>query len=94
MEQKKSILIIGRRWFESRNGNTYFSSITFIDGHPVSTIECEYGYGDHYKEQSLLKIEREGLIPSRDGLDWYTWSEHHGYKIYSYAITVGRKKDL
>lgn len=44
----KRIKIIGHRWFDSINGNTYFSCRIYLNDEYIHTIEMQYGYGDFY----------------------------------------------
>ena len=65
MRRKKtrSIVIIGRKWFDKVNGNTYHTAEIIINGVPVHKTLFAYGYGDSYiqsarkwlKENKYLK---------------------------------------
>ena len=45
-----SIVVLGRRWFDKVNGNTYFSSVVYANGNeqPEIYIDFEYGYDEQY----------------------------------------------
>jgi hypothetical protein len=96
----KTIHISGRRWFEKTNGNTYHSARAWIDGEPAGTIDFDYGYGDQYYWNMLLKLEREDKIPPRevDQHDrpeaWWEYEKRLGIKIAYDCADVARKKDL
>ena len=39
----KSVQILGRRWRDKANGNTYHSARVFIDGECVGAVPFQYG---------------------------------------------------
>ena len=59
-----NITIMGRKWFDRINGNTYCSSKIFIDGEHVHTIPMTYGYGDYYRQMSMEWLADNGHIPA------------------------------
>ena len=96
-----SILILGRRWFDRRYGNTYNTAQIIIDGNTVHSTPIQYGYGDHYATIASEWLDASGLVPPRPAdkhgyapAGWQFWRDD--LKInYSYqAIDVQRKKDL
>lgn len=62
----KTIDITAREWFDRANGNSYFSARAIVNyGMPnAQTVKVpfQYGYGDHYIEQSAQALESAGLI--------------------------------
>lgn len=48
--------------FADLNGNTYFSSLTEINGVFCSKIEEMYGYGSHAQQMILKDLSTRGLI--------------------------------
>lgn len=96
-----SLVIQGKRWFNRRVGNTYYSAIAYADGLPVSTIGYAYGYGSCYLDEMFDKLERDGLLPqprqhSPNGSNEAAWRycERLGIR-FAYNVTdVQRKKDL
>jgi hypothetical protein len=96
----KSIVIVGRRWFNKNTGNTYFSSQIFVDGNLVHTIDYEYGYGNQYCQSSQEWLDKNGYLP---GLEHnangsfeslWNYAERKGMTINYTATDVSRKKDL
>lgn len=92
------VMIIGRRWFDRVNGNTYYSAQLYVDGVPVEGIPFDYGYG--YLDMGLQKLVDMGLVPPRERyssgdieVPW-RWSERTGIKIVSSVSDVRCKKDL
>lgn len=97
----QSIVITGRRWFNRRVGNTYFSAQAFIDGKSVEGISYEYGYGQQYEDSMFQKLGRDGLLPEPiprydNGIYEPAWRYCERLGItYSKSVTdVQRKKDL
>ncbi len=102
MRQKKirSITIIGRRWFEKTNGNTYFSAIGLINGEVVVSIDFSYGYGSQYESEIIRKMKDAKLLP---GIEEYAsggsqsgWSycDKNSIAYYSTVSDVAKRKDL
>lgn len=96
----KSITIIGRRWFERTNGNTYFSADIFVNGEQVHRIDFEYGYGSFYKQASTEWLYKNGYLPGleqrENGSSESLWMYRDRKKItlVDSVTDVQRKKDL
>jgi len=58
----QSITIIGRKWFDKVNGNTYNTAIILVNGEPVGKTEYQYGYGDFYEQAATELLEKNGYI--------------------------------
>ena len=93
------ITILGRRWFDKKNGNTYFSSRIYVDGNLVHTIPHEYGYGDHYLDQSFVWLDQNGFVDmpqhqngGREPARLYC--ERNGITLVRDVVDVTRKGDL
>lgn len=94
----KVITVIGRRWFEKVNGNTYHSCEVFVDGDLVERVAFTYGYGDHYQQTALEILYKHGIYTPPEGQK-YTESfwravERNGDKKIISCTDVQRKKDL
>ena len=83
------ITIIGRRWFDKKYGNTYFSSRIYVDGGLVKTIPMSYGYGDQYEQVSLDWLKTNGYLEF--GLMRFEIREK--YNLIS-SVSDGLKRDL
>lgn len=96
----QSITVIGRRWFDKVNGNTYHTAEILIDGKPVHKVPFTYGYGDHYVQSAQEWLTKEGLIapqryPNSGGVEMlWTYCERQGIKFYHTYTDTKRKKDL
>lgn len=53
----RSITVIGRKWFDSANGNTYHTTRVLVNGEVFGTSEMQYGYGDHYIQSAAEMIK-------------------------------------
>jgi hypothetical protein len=95
-----SLVIVGRRWFDRVNGNTYHSAEMVIDGECVGKVPMTYGYGDQYIDSAFDYLEKKNLIPLRERYitgskeQPYQWVERTGIKVFSTASEVRSKKDL
>jgi len=95
-----NITIIGRRWFDRINGNTYFSAVGLINGKEVVKINYEYGYGDQYIYATFGEMQKAGFCPDveqyNNGGSESLWSycERKGITKYNTVTDVKRKKDL
>lgn len=57
-KQKKTFVVIGAKWFDSVNGNTYHNA-KIIDAETQKTYYCgyQYGYGSQYLTSAKEYIE-------------------------------------
>lgn len=62
MKKPKSITVLGKRWFDKVNGNTYCSSRVFFDGELVLTVGMEYGYGSFYIQNAAMHLDKKGFV--------------------------------
>jgi len=60
--KQKQITIIGKRWFDSKHGNTYFTARIFINNELVHTMPMQYGYGNQYEWAAIKWLETNGHI--------------------------------
>ena len=96
----RSVTVIGRKWFDKVNGNTYFTAEILVNGIHVHSMPYEYGYSDQYIESSLAWLENSGLTPARkqhaNGSHeaYWQWSDREGIDFYSVASYVPTKKEL
>lgn len=95
----QSLTIIGRRWFNPREGNTYWSGRAIVDGETVASCEFAYGYGDHYRDELWREVVAKlGLDAERyqsGGIEGPSrWCRRNGVAFNCEAIDVARKRDL
>lgn len=98
----RSVMILGRKWFDRVNGNTYHSATVYVDGIEVLQTAREYGYGDQYVETALEALEEHAPgWPVRRKYESGVFSESSrdlaervGFVLTSVAVTVPRKRDL
>ena len=98
---KSDIVIHGRRWFDKRYGNTYFSCRVHVDGETVVNIDYEYGYGDMYLQRAQEELFKQGRLPGMTKQEWgglspllSIWARENGVKLIVDVADVARKKDL
>jgi len=96
----RSLVVIGRRWFQRGPGNTYHSAEIIIDGNQVHKIDYAYGYGDQYLWNAFEWLEKEGYLAtprhrSNGGVEApWRWAERNNVQLAYNATDVQRKKDL
>jgi len=62
-EHPRSIIVVGRRWFQHGSGNTYHTASIYVDGKFVKHTERAYGYGDQYLQTAQDLLVSEGYLP-------------------------------
>lgn len=67
---KRNINIIGRKWWDGVNGNTYFSVCVYIpigaDSYCQINIPFQYGYGDQWKYETAEMLKRIGILDANE----------------------------
>jgi hypothetical protein len=95
----KSLTIIGRRWFNDREGNTYYSGRALVDGKEVASEKFAYGYGDQYVYELWVDVVKALELD----VEWYgsggcegasRWCRRNDVAFTYEAADVARKRDL
>ena len=82
-----SITILGRKWRDKINGNTYHSARVIADGELVAVAPFQYGYGDQWQWSAAAVFETAGKMPGREhntngsAETFWRWCERHGVKL-------------
>lgn len=58
----KTMVIIGRKWFNKVNGNTYHTVEIQLNGEFFCKSKMTYGYGDHWRQTALELLQDKGLV--------------------------------
>lgn len=92
---ERSLFVEARLWFDKQNGNSYFSARVWVDGHIVSVLPFQYGYGTQYLYEANEELIRLGYIDQEyTGRPlWISTREALGVDMY-YSETYGLKKDM
>lgn len=61
-EKVESITIIGKKWFDKVNGNTYHTARIMVNGKTVGEIPYQYGYGDQYYYNAARWLHENGYV--------------------------------
>lgn len=98
MNQPKTILVQGRRWFDRTYGNTYHSVLVEVDGEVVGIEPFAYGYDEQYIQTAENMLVDKGILPK------FTYDNGFNYGLrrvcdelgieLTTTVTDGRKKDL
>lgn len=99
MNKIKSITIIGRRWFEKVNGNTYHSVTVYVDGKLIEEMPFAYGYGTQYLQSAEDILDKKGIVnfqkyPNGSREPLWRWARENNVRIVDEVIDVARRKDL
>lgn len=91
-----NIMVVGRRWFEKTNGNTYHTAEIYINGNCVHKIDFTYGYGDQYMWNAWTWLKANGYVKGKgsDRSSPRIWCEENNIKWNCSVSDVKRKKDL
>lgn len=89
----QSLTILGRRWFDRANGNTYHSVTVLIDGKKAWGSGMTYGYGDQYIWTAAEWLNANGHLPDYDREPLSLYCREHGIEYYC-QVSDGLKRDL
>ena len=87
------ITIIGKRWFEKTNGNTYHSVSVYIDANRVAHVPFAYGYGDMYIQTAHEALQACGVLRKEEDYG-HLLEMLREKKALATVVDVARKKDL
>lgn len=96
-KKTRSIVIIGRRWFDKVNCNTYFSAVIYVNGLGVHNIEQEYGYSEMYIQESVQWLMDNNYLPDIDNESRrpiWRYCEDYNISLITHVSDVGRKENL
>jgi hypothetical protein len=92
------ITVIGKRWFERVNGNTYHSVAVYVNGDLVEYMPFSYGYDSMYMQNATKILVNHYALPleryEHGGIESITRLNNKGYKVIDSVTDVERKKDL
>ena len=97
----QSIVIIGRIWGPSLNGNTYSAATIVVNGEEVGHVAPQYGTG--YVHEAFRWLDEHGHTARKTAPAWFVaatlespgvYCRRHGIALHYEACRVGRKKDL
>lgn len=91
----KSIVIVGRRWFQRTYGNTYHTAEVFVDGRSIGKTDQAYGYGEQYAQSGVELLQDRGYLPAGDLHPyWKRIQDELGIGFQTTVIDVARERDL
>jgi hypothetical protein len=96
----ETVTILGKRWFDRKNGNTYYTADILVNGRHVHKLPYDYGYGDHYRDEAAKWLIQNGYIQGtknpRTGSYPPLWqlAQAQGIHVEASHVDVPRKKDL
>ena len=94
MTNIKTITVIGKRWLDN-NGNTYHSVKVYTDNELLDSIDCKYGYGDHYIQSATeLLVKHDIISVNKNYTPLWKFCNENDIKLLTDVTDVNRKKDL
>jgi hypothetical protein len=94
LKKGDNVFVIGRRWFDRVNGNTYHTAEVEVNGIYVGKSRMTYGYGDQYletaKEILLEKYDFPKGMTDRSSL----WQLREYGVVLNKSVIDGLKRDL
>ena len=61
-ERVRTITVLGRKWHDKVNGNTYNTAQILVNGVTVGKTQFQYGYDDFYVQAAAEWLEKNGHI--------------------------------
>lgn len=91
----ESIMVVGRRWFEKTNGNTYHTAEIYINNEFIHKIDFTYGYGDQYYWNAWEWLLKNNYVKGGNKfVNPRIYCEENKIKWNNTVADVKRKKDL
>lgn len=82
--------VIGRRWFDKVNGNTYHSTRVYKNGEEIGYSGMQYGYGNQWEYTGLEIIKKDDPSIEANAL----WKlKEQGHTIVT-TVSDGLKREL
>jgi len=93
----RTLVLIGRRWFNRTFGNTYHSVEIIVDGKQIHKIDYAYGYGSQWEYNACVWLTDNKYLPGREtkvGESLWCYCERMGIEYVITCTDVPRKKNL
>lgn len=94
IKKLKMITVIGRKWFERINGNTYHSVEVYVDGELLERNSYEYGYGRQWESTAMDILEKHGIVKHPGLICYPDELPKDEFCVVSSVTDVKRKRDL
>jgi hypothetical protein len=94
MKNPESIQVIGKRWFDRKNGNTYFCCDIYLNSEFEHTIPFSYGYDQMYLQAAFEWLKENGKIGEDYSYPPSLYCRENGIKFIDSVSDVSRKREL
>ena len=88
------VFVVGRRWFDRVNGNTYHTSEVEVNGKYVGKSRMTYGYGDNYLETAKEILLEKYNFPKGMRDTSPLWQLREYGVTLNKTVSDGLKRDL
>ncbi len=91
---KTTITVVGRRWFERVNGNTYHSVEVYVNGALLERVPFQYGYGSQYEQTAMDILEKHKIVDYPGLVPYPSMLPKEKFIVVTSVSDVNRKRDL
>lgn len=92
LKKNSQIVVVGKKWFDKLNGNTYHSSELIVNGDTIDKIPFTYGYGNQFEQSALDLLQKH--YKGFDTVKMLWKVKDMGYKLTVIDGGYGLKKQL
>ena len=89
----KLIQIIGKRWFDKVNGNTYHSTRVYVNNKELAYSGMTYGYDDQYLQTGKELLIKHKVFRVKDSYELTQMMRRHR-KHFLISVSDGLKREL
>lgn len=94
LKKGDNVFVIGRRWFDRVNGNTYHTAEVEVNGIYVGKSRMTYGYGDYYLETAKEILLQKYDFPKGMNENSPLWQLREYGVVLNKSVIDGKKRDL
>lgn len=94
LKKGDNVFVIGRRWFDRVNGNTYHTAEVEVNGIYVGKSRMTYGYGDYYLETAKEILLQKYDFPKGMNENSPLWQLREYGVVLNKSVIDGLKRDL
>ena len=99
-KKTRTVALVGRRWFDKINGNTYCSTEIVVNGALLVKVGPVCGYGDYWVQQGTEWLDHHKYLPGLAHHDngsyepIWAYAPRMGIALFRTVSDVNRKGDL
>lgn len=94
LKKGDNVFVIGRRWFDRVNGNTYHTAEVEVNGIYVGKSRMTYGYDEQYLETAKEILLQKYDLPTGMNENSPLWRLREYGVVLNKSVIDGKKRDL